>query len=184
MAKTIFPISHTKKINKTKRNGEKGGNAFYKLIKNAVYGKRMENLRNRINVKFVSNEKDYLKWISKPSYISHKIFDNDLVAVRKGKDILKLNKPAYVGMCILDLTKVLTYKFHYDYIKNKYGHKSRLLFTSNDSFMYYIKTKDVYEGFSKDKKMFDFSNYSAKSKYYDNSNKLVFGNMKDEIVHI
>ena len=118
MAKTIFPISHTKKINKTKRNGEKGGNAFYKLIKSAVYGKRMENLRNRINVKFVSNEKDYLKWTSKPSYISHKIFDNDLVAVRKGKDILKLNKPAYVGMCILDLTKVLTYKFHYDYIKN------------------------------------------------------------------
>ena len=50
--------------------------------------------------------------------------------------------------------------------------------------MYYIKIKDVYEGFSKDKKMFDFSNYSAKSKYYDNSNNLVFGNMKDETVHI
>ena len=72
------------------------------------------------------------------------------------------------------------YEFHYDYIKNKYGNNSRLLFTDTDSLMYEIKTEDVYEDFSNDKEMFDFSNYSTKSKYYDNSNKLVVGKMKDE----
>ena len=79
----------------------------------------------------------------------------------------------------VDLSKVLMYKFHYDYIKNKYGNNSRLLFTDADSLMYEIKSEDVYEDFSKDKEMFDFSNYSAESKYYDDSNILVVGKMKD-----
>ena len=70
---------------------------------------------------------DYLKWTSKPSYKSRKIFNNDLVAIRKSKVTLTLNKPAYVGMCILDLSIVLMYEFHYNYIKNKYGNDSRLL---------------------------------------------------------
>ena len=72
------------------------------------------------------------------------------------------------------------YKFHYDYIKNKYDSNSRLLFTDIDSSMYAIKTEDVYEDFSNDKEMFDFSSYSTKSKYKDDSNKLVVGKMKDE----
>ena len=72
------------------------------------------------------------------------------------------------------------YEFHYDYIKNKYGNNSRLLFTDTDSLMYEIKTEGVYKDFSSDKEMFDFSNYSTKSKYCDNSNKLVVGKMKDE----
>ena len=76
-------------------------------MNNAVYGKTMENLRNRIDVKLVSNKKDYLKWTSKPSYMSHKIFDNDLVAIRKNKVTLTRNKPAYTGMCILELSKIL-----------------------------------------------------------------------------
>ena len=84
-------------------------------------------------------------------------------------------------MCILELRKVLMYKFHYDYIENKYDNKSKLLFTDTDSLMYEIKTGDVYEDFSSDKEMFDFSNYSTKSKYYDDSNKLATGKMKDEI---
>ena len=83
-------------------------------------------------------------------------------------------------MCILELSKVLMYEFHYDFIKNKYANNSRLLFTDTDSLMYEIKTEDVYKDFSNDKEMFDFSNYSTKSKYYDNSNKLVVGKMKDE----
>ena len=79
----------------------------------------MENLRKRINVKLVNNEKQYLKCTSKPSYMSHnKIFDNSLVAIRKRKLALKLNKPAYIGICILELSKVLLYEFHYDYIAN------------------------------------------------------------------
>ena len=83
-------------------------------------------------------------------------------------------------MCILDLNRGLMYEFHYDYITNKYGDNSRLLFADVDSLMYEIKIEDVYEGCSKDKEMFDFSNYLAKSKYYDDSNKLVVGKMKDE----
>ena len=66
-------------------------------------------------------EKDYLQWTSKPSYMSHKIFDNDLVAIRKSKLTLMLIKPANNGMCILELRKVLMHEFHYDYITNKYG---------------------------------------------------------------
>ena len=140
----------------------------------------MENLRNTIDIKPASNKKDYLKWTSKPSYMSHKIFDNDLVAIRKNKVTLILNKPAYIGMCILELSKVLMYEFHYDYTKNKYVNNSRLLFTDTDSLMYEIKTEDVYKDFSSDKEMFDFSNYSTKSKYYDNSKKLVVGKMDNE----
>ena len=86
-------------------------------MSNAVYRKTIENLRKRIDVKLASNKKDYLKWKAKPGYMSHKIFDNDLVAIRKNKVTLTLNKPAYFGMCILELSKVLMYEFHYDYIK-------------------------------------------------------------------
>ena len=82
-------------------------------------------------------------------------------------------------MCILELGKALMYKFHYDYIKNKYGNDSRILFTATDSLMHELKTQDVYEDFSNDKEMFDFSNYSTKSKHFDNSNKLVVGKMKE-----
>ena len=68
--------------------------------------------------------------------MSHKIFDNDLVAIRKKKVTLTLNKPAYTAMSILELSKILMYEFHYDYIKNKYSNNSRLLFTDANSFMY------------------------------------------------
>ena len=101
----------------------------------------MKNLRNRIDVRLVSNKKDYLKWTSKLSYMSHKIFDNDLVAIRKNKVTLTLNKPASIGMCILELSKVLMHEFHYDYIKNKYGNNSKILFTYTDSLMDEIKMK-------------------------------------------
>ena len=112
----------------------------------------MENLRNRINVKLVSNKK--------ASYMSHKIFGNDLVAIRKIKVTLTLNNSAYIGMRILELSKVLMYDSHYDYIKNEYVNNSRLLFTNTASLMYEIE--DVYKDFSNDKEMFDFSNYSTK----------------------
>ena len=126
-------------------------------MNNAIYGKTMGNLRSRISVKLVNNKKDYLKCISKPSYMSHKVFDNNLVAVRKNKVSLKLNKPANIGMCMWELSKILMYKFHYDYIKNKYESKSKLLFTDIDSLIYETKTEDVYQDFSSDKEMLDFS---------------------------
>ena len=89
-------------------------------MNNAIYGKTMENLRNRINVRLINDEKDYLKCTLKPGYMSHKVFDNNLVAIRKSKVTLKLNKPAYIGMCILEMSKVLMYEFHYDCIKKRW----------------------------------------------------------------
>ena len=112
--------------------------------------------------------------------MSQKIFDDDLVARCKNKVILALNKQAYSRMCTLDLSEVLMYKFHYDNMKNKCGINSLLLFTETDNSMYKIKSEDVYEDFSKDKEMFNFSIYSTKSKYYDDSNKWVVGKMKDK----
>ena len=73
----------THKKNKSIKNADKDGKALYKLMNNAVYGKSKEKLRSRMDVKLVSNKKEYLKWVSKPSYMSHKIFDNELVAIRK-----------------------------------------------------------------------------------------------------
>ena len=75
--------------------------------------------------------------------MSYKIFDYELVAIPKNKVTLTLKKPAYIGMCALKLSKVLMYEFYYDYIKNKYGNNSRLLFTDTDRLMYEIKTEDV-----------------------------------------
>ena len=87
-------------------------------------------------------------------------------------------------MYILELSDVLIYEFTMIILKNKYSNNPRLLFTDTDSFMYGIKIEDVYENFSNNKEMFDFSNYSTKSKYCGNSNKLVVGKMKDETARI
>ena len=112
--------------------------------------------------------------------MSKNIFHNDLVATSESKVTMTLNKPAYIEMCILDLSKVLIYEFHYDYIKNKYGNNSRLLFTDTDSLVQKIKKQDVFKNFSKAKEMYDFTKYSAESKHYDDSNKLAVGKLKDE----
>ena len=92
----------------------------------------MEELRNRIDVKLVNNGKDYLNCKSNSSDMLHKIFDNNLVPIRKSKLALKLNKPAYFWMWILDLSKVWMCNFHYDYIKNKYDSKPKPLFTDTE----------------------------------------------------
>ena len=168
---------------KLKINEEKDGKALHKLMNNAVYGKTMENARNRIDVRLVSNKQGYLKWTPKPNYMSRKIFDNDLAEICKNKVTLMLNKSAYIGICILELSKVLMKRFHYDYIKNKYGNP-KLLLKDTDSLMYEIKTEDVYEDFSSNKQMFDFSNYSTKSKYHDDSNRLVIGKMKGDTADV
>ena len=120
---------------------------FIKLMNNSVFRKTMENLCNRVDVRLVTNEKKLLKLTSKPTYVSSKIFNENLVAVHKIKEALTLNRPAYVGMCILDLSKTLMYDFHYNYIKRKYGDRAKLLFTDTDSLTYEIETEDVYQDF-------------------------------------
>ena len=115
----------------------------------------MENLRKRVDVRLVTNEKKVLKLTSKPTYVSSKIFNENLVAVHKIKEALTLNMPAYVGMCILDLSKTLMYDFHYNYIKKKYGDKAKLLFTDTDSLTYEIEVEDVYQDFWNDRDKFE-----------------------------
>ena len=100
--------------------------------------------------------------------------------IQKSKVALKLTKPAYTGMCILELIKVLMYQFPYDNIKNKFDNKSKLLFTITYSFIYEIKTEYVYEDFNSNKEMFNFSNFSSRLKFYDDSNRLIIGKMKNE----
>ena len=127
-------------------------------MNNSVFGKTMENLRKRVDIRLVTNEKKLLKLTSKPTYVSSKLFKENLVAVHKIKEALTLNRPAYVGMCILDLSKTLMYEFHYNYIKEKYGDRAKLLFTDMDSLTYEIETEDVYQDFWSDEDKFDFSN--------------------------
>ena len=157
---------------------------FFKLMNNSVFGKTMENIRKRVDVRLVTNEKKLLKMVAKPTYVSSKIFNENLVAVHKIKESLTLNRPAYVGMCILDLSKTLMYDFHYNYIKQKYGSKAKLLFTDTDSLTYEIEAKDVYSDFWKDKHMFDNSDYPESSPYFDKTNKKVIGKFKDEAAGI
>ena len=111
--------------------------------------------------------------------MSQKVSDNGYV-ISISKFTLMLDKLAYIALCVLDFSKVSMYEFYYDYVKNKYGNNSMLVFTGTDSLIYEIKTKDVYEDFSKDKEILDFSNYLAKSNYYNDSNKLVLVKKKDE----
>ena len=153
---------------------------FFKLMNNSVFGKTMENLRKRVDVRLVTDDKKFIKLTSKPSYVSSKIFNENLVAVHKIKETLTLNRPAYVGMCILDLSKTLMYDFHYNCIKKKYGDKARLLFTDTDSLTYEIEAEDVYKDFWNDKDKFDNSDYPESSPYFDKTNKKVIGKFKDE----
>ena len=151
---------------------------FFKLMNNSVFGKTMENIRKRVNVKLVTDVKKLLKWTSKPTYINSKIFNENLVALHNIKEEIKLNKPAYVGMCILDLSKILMYDFHYNYIKQNY--EAKLLFTDTDSLTYEIEAEDVYEDLWKDKDLFDNSDYPIDSPYFCKKNKKVIGKFKDE----
>ena len=157
---------------------------FFKLMNNSVFGKTMENIRKRVDVRLVTDEKKLLKMASKPTYVSSKIFNENLVAVHKIKETLTLNRPAYVGMCILDLSKTLMYDFHYNYIKEKYGDKAKLLFTDTDSLTYKIEAEDVYQDFWNDKDRFDNSDYPENSPYFDKTNKKVIGKFKDEAAGI
>ena len=156
-------------------NTEKRKNAFekdfFKLMNNSVFGKTMENIRKRVDVRLVTDEKKLLKLASKPTYVNSKIFNKDLVAVHKIKVALTLNRPAYVGMCILDLRKTLMYDFYYKYIKKNYGKKAKLLFTDTDSLTYEIEAEDVYQDFWNDKNKFDNSDYPERSPYFDKTNK-------------
>ncbi len=154
---------------------------FYKLMNNSVFGKTVENVRNRVKVKLVTNEKALGKLAKKANFKSANIFNENLIAVHMEKTTVKLDKPIQVGMSVLDLSKTLMYRFHYDYVKPKWGNKAELLFTDTDSLCYEIRTNDFYEDISPDvSTWFDTSGYEKDHPLFSNENKKRIGFMKDE----
>ena len=143
----------------------------------------MENVRNRVDIRLVNDEKKWNKLAQKQNFKSATIFSENLVAVHMERTSVKLNKPIYLGMSILDLSKTIMYHFHYEYIKPKYGENARLLFTDTDSLCYEIKTEDFFKDISNDvHEKFDTSNLgkSHPSGIPTGVNKKVIGMMKLE----
>ena len=129
-------------------------------------------------MRLVNNEKEFLKYTSKPTYITRKLFGRDYTAIHEIKPILILNKPTCIGFTVLDLSKWLMYDFHYNFIKKNFD--AKLLFTDADSLTYEIKSESIYEEFFKWKDLFDLSNYLKNSRFFDGTNKKVIGKMKDK----
>ena len=149
-------------------------------MNNAVYGKTMENIENHVDIRLVSDKVLATKLASQPNFEKTTIFDENLVAIHMKRTELLYNKPIYIGMCILDWSKILMYEFHYDYIKNKYGDNAELLQTDTDSLMYKIETEDFFEDIKNDLDRFDTSTYPEKHICYNENNKMVIGKFKDE----
>ena len=155
---------------------------LYKLMNNAVFGKTMENLRNRIDVKFLKpNEREqFIKLALQPNFKRFQIVDNFSCAMEMHKRTLYLNKPIYVGMSILDLSKTVMYDFYYNNLKAKYGGKVGLLYTNTDSLTPEIQTDNVYEDMLTDMDSYDTSNFDKDSPLFSEKNNKVLGKMKDE----
>jgi hypothetical protein len=155
---------------------------FFKLLNNAVFGKTMENVRNYSSFK-VCNGEQFDKQVKRPTYKGKTKIADDLIITNNNKEQIKFDKPIFLGCAILDLSKVLMYRFYYNYIKPKYQDNARLCFMDTDSFFMEIKTQDVYEDIEKDKDRFDLSNYGDNPDtafLKDDTNKKVLGAMKDE----
>ena len=135
---------NTKLRIETNQSGNDFDVNFFKLMNNSVFGKTLENIRNRVDIRLISSDKVAKKLAAKPNYDRCAIFDENLIAVHMKKTKLYFNKPVYLGMRILDLSKSLMYDFHYNYIKTKYRDNAKLLFIETDSLAYEIKTKDLF----------------------------------------
>ena len=154
-------------------------------MNNSVYGKTMENLRKRRDIKLVISKQRGQKLAAQPKFKHCTIFDENLVGIKMGKTKIEYNKPIYLGTCILDLSKTLIFQFHYDYIKSKYGEKAQLLYTDTDSLIYYIETDDFFKDISADvNDWFDTSNYPKEhpSGIPTGKNKKVPGMFKMKLV--
>ncbi|XP_042895725.2 uncharacterized protein [Parasteatoda tepidariorum] len=154
---------------------------FYKLMNNSVFGKTMENIRKRVDIKLCCNAKKAQKLIAKPNFKGRTIFEENLVAIHMNKNKVLFDKPIYVGMSILDLSKYLMYDFHYDVMKPKYNENITLLYQDTDSYIYDIRTSDFYNDMKGMINYFDTSDYKENNIYgLERINKKVLGKMKDE----
>ena len=133
---------------------------FFKLMNNSVFGKTMENVRKHRDIKLVTTDKRRNQLVSEPNYHTTKYFSENLLAIEMKKTKVKMNKPVYLGMSILDISKTLMYEFWYDYIKPKYGGRAKLCCMDTDSIIILIITEDFYKYIANDvERWFDTFNY-------------------------
>ena len=155
---------------------------FFKLMNNAVFGKTMENVRKHRDIKLVKTDKKRNKLVSEPNFHTVKLIDNNLAIIEMRKVKVKMNKPIYLGLSILDISKITMHEFWYDYVKIKYEDKARLCYMDRDRFVVNIKTKDFYKDIAENvKERFDTSNYIYDRPLPTGVNKKVIGLMKDEL---
>ena len=151
-------------------------------MNNAVFGKTMENVGKHRNIKLVKTDKKRNKLVSEPNFHTMKLIDDNLAILEMKKVKVKMNKPIYLGLSILDTSKITVYEFWYDYVKNKYDSRANLCYMDTDSFVIDIKTKDFYKDIAMDvKERFDTSNYIHDRPLPMGVNKKVLGLMKDEL---
>ena len=154
---------------------------FFKLLNNSVYGKTCENLTKRTDIRLVTDQKKCKKLIEKPQCLAFEIFSEHIAAVELQKIRCEINKPTYVGFTVLELSKLLMYGFHYDFVLPRYKNgEAKLLLTDTDSLIYHITTPDLYDDLAKHPQHFDFSNYPPGHQLLSDANKMVIGKMKDE----
>ena len=155
---------------------------FFKLMNNAVFGKTMENVRKHRDIKLEKSDKKRNKLVSEPNFRTMKLIDNNLAIIEMKNVKVKMNKSIYLGLSILDISKITMYEFWYDYVKIKYEDKAQLCYMDTDSFVVNIKTKDFYKDISQDvNKRFHTSNYTFDRPLPTEINKEVIGLMKDEL---
>ena len=155
---------------------------FFKLINNSVFGKTMENVKKHKDIKLVATNKRRNQLLSEPNYHTTKWFSENLLAIEMKKVKVKMNKPVYLGLSILEISKTLMYEFWYDYTKPKYQDNARLYYVDTGSFIINIKTEDFYEDIANDvEKGSDTSNYEVNRPLPKGKNKKVIQLMKDEL---
>ena len=156
-------------------------NDIFKLM-NAVFGKTMKNIRKHRDIKLVTANKKRNRLVSEPNYHTINYISGDLSIIEMNKTKVKMNKPIYLGLSILDISKILMYKFWYDYMKPKYGNRVKLCYMDTDSFVINIKTNDFYKDIASGvEKRFGTSNYECNRPLPIGKNKKVVGLMKDEL---
>lgn len=157
---------------------------FYKLLNNAVFGKTMESKRNRINIQLVRTEKELLKLAKKPNFVERHIYKNKLVSVRLAHEKIVFDKPIYVGLAILELSKWLLYEIHFDHMCAKFGKNINLCYQDTDSFIWEIKTFDLYNDLKSMNYLFDTSDYPPNHDLHSMENKKKIGKLKDETMSV
>ena len=153
---------------------------LFKLMNNSVFGKTCERKRKHMDIRVVTSAIKAKRYIARPTFQSFQIINDEVTAIKLIKADVYLNKPLYIGMCILDISKLQMYQFHYDHILSLYGERAKLLFTDTDSLCYHIRTEDVYSDMSKHLSEYDTSDYPASHPLYSTVNGKVIGKFKDE----